>query len=100
MNTFDQIYKVVSKIPKGKVSTYGDVAKHAKVSNPRVVGYALHSNKTPETVPCHRVIYKNGGLSKGYAFGGLTIQKQLLEKEGIKFNETKVDLIGHLYSFR
>jgi len=99
MNTFEQIYKTVSKIPMGKVSTYGRVAKQTGVSNPRVVGYALHSNKTPRTIPCHRVVYQSGGLSKGYAFGGLGVQKQLLEQEGIKFTGTSVNLDKHLYSF-
>ncbi|MEK9176009.1 MAG: MGMT family protein [Patescibacteria group bacterium] len=99
MNTFDKVYKIVAKIPRGKVTTYGIVAKKLGISNPRVVGYALHVNKNPDSVPCHRVVNKYGELAKGYAFGGLGIQKQLLEQEGIKFIGSKVDLPSQLFSF-
>ncbi len=99
MNTFEKIYKVVAKIPRGKVSTYGAIAKQIGISNPRIVGYALHSNKTPQTVPCHRVVNVKGELAKGYAFGGTGIQKQLLEHEGVSFTQDKVDLEKHLFRF-
>lgn len=98
-NTFDKVYRAVEKIPKGKVSTYGTVAKFVGINNPRVVGYALHANKTPDTVPCHRVVNVNGELSKGYAFGGLGIQKKLLTSEGIKFNNNRIDLSKYLFKF-
>lgn len=97
MNTFEEIYKVVSKIPRGKVTTYGNVAVMLGVS-PRVVGYAMHANKSRENVPCHRVVFKDGSLTEGYAFGGKDIQKKLLETEGIKFVGDKVDLKTSLFS--
>lgn len=99
MSAFEAIYKAVGKIPKGKVSTYGAVAKQVGISNPRVVGYALHSNKTPDTVPCHRVVNIEGALAPGYAFGGPGVQKQLLEQEGISFIGPNVDLKSHFYNF-
>jgi len=99
MNTFDAVYKAVVKIPKGYVTTYGSVARYIGIGNPKIVGYALHSNKTPNTVPCHRVINKKGELAPGYAFGGPNIQKQLLEREGITFIGSCVDLDKHLFSF-
>ncbi len=99
MNTFQEIYKLVAKIPEGKVTTYGIIAKKLGISNPRVVGYALHANKNSDEVPCHRVVSANGELAKGYAFGGLGIQKQLLVHEGIKFNQSKVELGQHLFYF-
>jgi methylated-DNA-protein-cysteine methyltransferase related protein len=93
MNTFEKILEMVAKIPKGKVTTYGALAKIAGV-DPRVVGFALHSNNDPKHYPCHRVIKSDGTIAKGYAFGGPHIQKQILEKEGIKFaNNEKVDLM-------
>ena len=88
MKTFDKIYDLVAKIPKGKVTTYGAVAKIVGV-NPRVVGFALHVNKDTKNIPCHRVINSEGKISNGYAFGGPNIQKEMLEKEGIIFNKTK-----------
>lgn len=100
MNTFDRVYEAVEKIPKGKVTTYGTIAKYAGISNPRVVGYALHANKNPDTVPCHRVVNARGGLAKGYAFGGLGIQKQLLTREGILFDGENVKLDKFLFKFK
>ena len=86
MNTFEKIYTVVKTIPKGKVASYGTVA--AMAGNPRwsrVVGYALHTNPEPGKIPCHRVVTKNGEVSKAFAFGGENMQRILLAEEGIEF---------------
>lgn len=94
MNTFEKIYEQVKKIPKGKVASYGQIALMA--GNPRwsrVVGYALHSNPEPGIIPCHRVVTKDGKLSKSFAFGGENMQRILLESEGVTFlNDDTVDL--------
>ena len=85
---FERIYKVVKTIPKGKVATYGQVAHLA--GNPhwsQVVGYALHSNPDPKTIPCHRVVNRFGEVSKAFVFGGENRQRELLESEGIIFSE-------------
>lgn len=97
MKTFDAIYAVVASIPKGKVLTYGKVAKLTNVKNPRVVGFALHANKDPWRIPCHRVVRRDGSLTKGYAFGGYKKQKERLGEEGITFiKNTIVNLQKHL----
>lgn len=86
MSVFKKIYAVVSKIPEGKVATYGQVA--ALAGNPRwsrVVGYALHSNPAPGIIPCHRVVNREGKTAPSFAFGGEDIQKSLLQNEGIIF---------------
>ena len=88
MTTFEKIYEVVKSIPKGKVATYGQVAMLA--GNPRwarVVGYALHQNPEPGVIPCHRVVNREGKVAETFAFGGGTIQREILEKEGIKFEK-------------
>ena len=88
MNTFERIYEVVKLIPRGKVASYGTVAMLA--GNPRwsrVVGYALHVNPNPEAIPCYRVVTKNGELSKAFAFGGINCQRELLEEDGIEFDQ-------------
>ena len=94
MTTFEKIYEVVRKIPKGKVMSYGQVAFLA--GNPRwarVVGYALHVNPDTSTIPCHRVVNKDGHVARGFAFGGPEVQKQLLESEGVTFiDEFRVDM--------
>lgn len=70
--------------------TYGQVAKLAGLKSARTVGQALHKNIDPEKIPCHRVVFKNGSLSKNYAFGGPKKQQEKLESEGIKFLGGKV----------
>ncbi len=87
-STFELIYDVVKQIPKGCVATYGQIATLA--GNPRwsrVVGYALHVNPEPGTIPCHRVVNRLGETSKAFAFGGEDMQRLLLEEEGIVFDE-------------
>ena len=97
MNTFQKIYAVVAKIPKGKVMTYKQVADMSGTI-PRVVGYAMAGNKDTSQVPCHRVIDSKGKL-RGYGFGGVRIKKQLLEQEGITFlDESTIDISKHLYA--
>lgn len=90
MKVFERIYKTVSKIPRGKVTTYGVIAKKVGIKNPRVVGFALHSNKTPDEVPCHRVVNRYGQPASGFAFGGRDVQRKLLESEGVMFEDGKV----------
>ena len=88
MNTFDKIYKAVKRIPYGKVATYGQIARicgNARMS--RVVGYALHVNPSPETIPCFRVVNREGCTATAFAFGGACVQRQLLEQEGVEFDE-------------
>ncbi|WP_267430605.1 MULTISPECIES: MGMT family protein [unclassified Bifidobacterium] len=81
-----QVYQVVRRIPRGKVATYGQVASltdHPR--NARFVGYALHDNPEPGVIPCHRVVFRDGSLAPGFAFGGPERQRQLLEDEGVHF---------------
>lgn len=96
-NFFDRIYTVVKKIPRGKVMTYKQVSILANVATPRIVGFAMHGNKDPQNIPCHRVVFVDGSLTPGYAFGGEGVQRKKLEEEGITFdNKNKVDLAKHL----
>lgn len=88
----DTVYAVVQRIPRGKVLTYGDVARLAGVCGPRQVGYLLHHNLYQSRVPCHRVVSVGGRLANTFAFGGLQAQRKLLEREGIMFIGKKVDM--------
>ena len=94
MNSYARIYAVVRAIPRGKVATYGQVARLA--GNPRwsrVVGYALHVNPDPEGIPCYRVVDRMGRTSKAFAFGGSDVQRALLEADGVQFlPDGRVDL--------
>lgn len=99
MNSFDKIYEIVKKIPKGKVMTYKQVSIAANVATPRVVGFALHVNRDPKNIPCHRVVFSDGKLTPGYAFGGEDVQRKKLRDEGVEFNSKgRVNLYESLFS--
>ena len=84
----DKVYEVVRSVPYGKVISYGTVAKLIGAPNcSRQVGWALHKNPSPDTIPCYRVVFKDGTLSSAFAFGGENAQRTLLEKEGVKFDK-------------
>lgn len=90
----ERIYEAVKLIPCGRVMSYGQVARLA--GNPRgarAVGFALHRNPQPGVIPCHRVVFRDGSLAPGFAFGGPDEQRRLLEAEGIGFTEDgRVDM--------
>ena len=97
-NTFELIYDVVRRIPRGKVATYGQIA--ALAGNPRwsrVVGYALHVNPEPGVIPCHRVVNRFGEPSTAFAFGGVNEQILLLQEEGVTLTDGKVDLEKYIW---
>lgn len=102
----DRVFSVVRQVPRGKVATYGQVAR--LIGSPRsarYVGYALRANPAPgtdpECVPCHRVIFKDGGLCKSFAFGGPDEQRAMLEAEGVTFcDDAHVDLEACLWDGR
>lgn len=92
MSFFEDVYTVVSRIPQGKVVTYGQVARAVGSRDARRVGQALHGNKDTSRVPCHRVVFADGSMAPGYAFGGPKKQREILEKEGVVFTGEKVNL--------
>lgn len=92
-NTYQKIYEVVRQIPYGQVATYGQVARLAGNARwARVVGYALHVNPDSEKIPCYRVVTKQGRVAPGFAFGGGSRQRELLEAEGVIFIGENVDM--------
>ena len=87
MNFYESVYAAVRTIPRGKVATYGKIA--AMVGAPRSarqVGYALHVNPYFGDVPCHRVVFADGKLSKSFGFGGEQAQRAMLQGEGVEFD--------------
>ena len=80
-----RVREAVQGIPRGCVMSYGRVAALAgNARAARGVGYAL-SHVDGEGLPCHRVVFKDGSLCKGFAFGGEGVQRALLEQEGVAF---------------
>lgn len=94
---FKQVHAIVAKIPKGKVATYGQIAKMLGDSKgARTVGWAMQC--APEGLPCHRVVNKSGKLAPSYVFGSSDRQRFLLEIEGITFDiEGCIDMKKHLW---
>ena len=94
------IYEYLATIPKGKVVTYGQIAKF--LGNPnlaRTVGNILHENPDGDKYPCYKVVNAQGKLAENYAFGGLKFQKMRLEADGIIVNNDKVDLKKYQWNY-
>ena len=93
-----KVFSVVKRIPRGKVSTYGQVARLIGAPrSARYVGYALRANPDPgddpAAIPCHRVVFKDGRMATGFAFGGPDVQKEMLVGEGVIFaDDEHVDM--------
>jgi methylated-DNA-protein-cysteine methyltransferase-like protein len=99
LSEFSQrVYLEVSKIPKGNVSTYARIAEYSgSPKAARAVGNILHRNPFEGIVPCHRVVNSKGRLSNAFRFGGINIQKDLLEQEGVIVIDNVVNLDDYLY---
>ena len=92
--TYAKIWASVSRIPRGKVATYGQIARIAKLpGHARQVGYAMFGLPSHTRVPWHRVINAKGEISRRKRGGGELTQRALLEKEGVRFSwRGRVDL--------
>ncbi len=93
-----KLYELLSEIPKGKVTTYKELAQKLKTKGYRAVGQIVGANPNAPKVPCHRVVRSDGGLG-GYAFG-LDKKIAILTKEGVKISDGKVvEFEKKLYKF-
>ena len=92
-NLSKKVYEYLTKIPKGKVVTYKQVAEYiGNKGLARVVGNILHKNPDGDKYPCYKVLNSKGELAKAFVFGGEEEQKKKLEKDGIEVYNNKVDL--------
>src|SRR5882757_4957956 len=89
----DKVYDLTKQIPRGKVATYGQLAKLAGSPDAaRAVGMCMKTNPNAPIVPCHRVVAADGSLT-GYSAGkGIATKQTMLLKEGVAFRGGKVDL--------
>ncbi len=86
------VYRLVSSIPEGKISTYKDIAVAVGMPKAsRLIGKILNRNPNPIVVPCHRVVRSNGSIG-GYRFG-TKMKAELLKKEGIVINESNMKIM-------
>mgnify|MGYP003330208910 CR=1 FL=1 len=95
---FDQVYAVVRLIPKGRVTSYGAIAKYLGTArSSRMVGWAMNGSHTVRPkVPAHRVVNRVGLLTGKHHFSSPDEMKKLLEKEGVKVKNDKVRLNYYL----
>lgn len=94
---FESCYAILKKVPKGKVTTYKEIANALNTRAYRAVGNAMNKNPYAPKVPCHRVIASDGTLG-GFA-SGLTKKKELLKAEGVEIKNERIDLSKYLYRF-
>jgi methylated-DNA-protein-cysteine methyltransferase-like protein len=89
---FQDVFEVVRLIPKGRVTSYGAIAKYLGTArSSRMVGWAMNAaHAQKRAVPAHRVVNRNGELTGKHHFPTPTLMKELLEKEGVKIVKDKV----------
>lgn len=88
---FEQVFEVVKLIPKGRVTSYGAIAAALGTKlSARMVGWAMNASHVVKGVPAHRVVNRNGMLSGKMHFAYPEQMQELLEKEGIKVVDDKV----------
>ncbi len=99
MNLDQLVYKKLLRVPKGKITTYGELAKAVGLKNgQRAIGRIMNKNPFPVIVPCHRVVNSNGKIG-GYAYGK-DVKNKMLTKEGIEIQNGKIlDFEKRIYKF-
>lgn len=97
---FEKVYEVTRQIPRGKVTTYGAIARYLGTGrSARVVGWALNNchERTGEFIPAHRVVNREGFLSGKHHFGASGIMEQLLKNEGVRVENDQVQNFEKLF---
>ncbi|ROL61030.1 MGMT family protein [Bacteroidetes/Chlorobi group bacterium ChocPot_Mid] len=95
---FEKVFWIVRQIPYGKVSTYGHIGEAIGLkSSARMVGWALNSVAGDLSIPCHRVVNRNGELTGKRYFATPDMMREMLEAEGIEFIGEHVNMEKHLW---
>ena len=99
MKLEEKVYKKLLEVPKGKITTYRDIAKAIGLKNgQRIIGKIMNKNPYPVIVPCHRVVKSDGKIG-GYAWGE-KVKAKMLSNEGIKIKNGKIlDVEKSIYRF-
>lgn len=90
MNKMKELQMLLTKIPRGKVSTYKVVARKLKI-HPRFAGRLLSQNPCPEKYPCYRVVFSDGRIVRKNI--------KMLKKEGIEIKNNRTDLKKYFFDF-
>ena len=98
---YKAFYDIAKKVPAGFVTTYGELAAQSgNIRRSRIVGAAM-AVCNDDSVPCHRVVYKDGSLAENFGIDGSRYQRFLLENEGVTFTpDGRVDMSKHFWFFK
>ena len=96
-NYQERVYELTKKIPFGRVSSYGAIANFLDLGSARMVGWALNKSFNAENVPAHRVVNRKGELSGRTHFHTPTMMQELLENEGVKVIDFKIQDFKKLF---
>jgi methylated-DNA-protein-cysteine methyltransferase-like protein len=95
---YERVYAVVRDIPLGRVTTYGAIAAYLGAKrSARLVGYALSQVADDMSIPCHRVVNRNGELTGRIHFASPTMMREMLESEAVTFREDAVVMEQHFW---
>jgi methylated-DNA-protein-cysteine methyltransferase-like protein len=90
-NFFEKVYEVARKIPYGRVTSYGAIAKYLGAArSARMVGWAMNASHYDDSVPAHRVVNRLGLLTGKHHCDGTNLMQQLLESEGVIIKDAKI----------
>ena len=97
-NFFEKVYEIARKIPYGRVTSYGAIAKYLGAArSARMVGWAMNASHNNDTIPAHRVVNRIGLLTGKNHFDGTNLMQQLLESEGIIVKENQIQNFDKLF---
>ncbi len=97
LNFSERCYLLLRKVPKGKVTTYTEIARALNSKSYRAVGNAMRKNKNHK-IPCHRVVKSNGEI--GNYNLGIKKKIEILRKEGVQIKNSKINFDKYLYKFK
>ncbi len=95
---FEKVYEVATKIPYGRVTSYGAIASYlGSPKSARMVGWAMNASHLNPDVPAHRVVNRKGLLTGKHHFEGTNLMQQLLESEGVEVIENQIQNFEKLF---
>lgn len=94
---FEQVYEVVRRVPRGRITTYGAIADFLALGAARMVGWALNNSFLGDGVPAHRVVNRKGELSGRHHFNPPSLMQHLLEQEGVVVVDDQVQHFDELF---
>ncbi|MFD1017303.1 MGMT family protein [Winogradskyella rapida] len=97
LSFYEKVYEVARRIPSGRVTSYGAIAKYlGAAKSARIVGYAMNNSHSKD-VPAHRVVNRKGLLTGKHHFEGTNLMQQLLENEGVEVIENQIQNFESLF---